>query len=436
MSDEMGPILEEAERRFAQAEVFAEAGEMRSVSFEHNHLKRISARQFCGVGLRVIQEGRIGFASSTDLRQPRRLVEMAAQSVQFGQEAKLELPSPSAPTDVATEDHAVGAVSFEQMVAMGREGLEMSRAASPDYLFHCEVTTVTRTTRLLNSRGLRLQFVKTDMAASVGVQVVGESGLLEVYEFKSWGRPFEKLTDLTEAALVKMQQASVLAPAKAEVMPVLFTPKGLENLLAPILTALSGKLVYKGASRLAGRVGEKILDERLTIRDDATIPHAPRSAPADGEGVPTRPLPLIEQGVLRSYLLDLQTAGLLGLATTGHGYRSYASQPAPAPSNIIIAPGADAYADMVGSLKRGLIADQTLGAGQSNTLAGEFSVNVSLGLLVEDGRVRGRAKDCMIAGNVYELLAKLEGISRERQWLGPDHVPALCVSGLKLAAAG
>jgi len=437
MLDAATQILEEANRRFGRAEVYEEAGETRSVRFEHNALKRIGARQFRGVGLRIIHEGRIGFASSTDLRDPRRLVEMAAASVQFGQEARFELPSsPDRLPEVSTEDAAVRDVSHESLVAMGREGLELSMAADSGYLFMADLSTRVETVRVLNSSGLDLAHVKTDMAAVVEVEEVGAGGMLRAYEFKSWGRPFDSVADVTRAALHKMRQARVIAPAPSEVMPVIFTPKAVDNLLGPVMLALSGKQVHKGSSLLAGRVGEQVLDERITILDDATIPFAPDSVPADCEGVPTRRTALFERGVLQSYMLDLQTAGLLGMQTTGNAYRSYADQPSPASSNTVVEAGADDYHEMVSDMERGLIVDQTLGSGQSNVLAGEFSVNVSLGFLVEKGKVQGRVKDCMVAGNVYELLKKVAGIGRQRQWIGSSHLPAICVSGLKLAAQG
>jgi PmbA protein len=124
------------------------------------------------------------------------------------------------------------------------------------------------------------------------------------------------------------------------------------------------------------------------------------------------------------------------MQSTGSGRRSYASQPSPGGSNTVVEPGTDSFVDMIAGLKRGLIVDQTLGAGQSNILAGEFSVNVWLGFLVEDGHVRGRVKDCMVAGNVYEVLKRVEAVGSEAQWLGSTCVPPIMVGGLKLAAQG
>jgi len=435
-SDAAAAILQEAERRADGAEVFFESGETLSVSFQDNRLRRVSARQFRGVGLRVFAGGRIGFASTTDLREPPAVVEMALQSARFGERPRFELPPPPANLpDVPTEDTALRRVSPERLVEMGREGLELSTAASQAYLFSADISTHLSSTRILNTSGLDVVCAKTDMAAVVEVKEVTDDGLLEVHEFKSWGRPFESLADITRTALKKMRQGRQVTQAKAERMPVIFTPKAAGVLIEPLLLALNGKHVQKGSSVLAGRLGERVLDERLSIADDATIPFAPASGPTDDEGVPARRLRLFKDGVLESYLLDLQVGGLLGLESTGNGHRSYASRPAPSPSNTVVAPGTDAYEDMVASMERGLIVDQTLGSGQSNTLAGEFSVNVALGFLVEGGKIRGRAKDCMVAGNVYELLARVEGIGRERQWVGADCLPAICVSGIKLAAS-
>ena len=248
MPNDTTQILQEAERRFGHAEVFEQTGETRSVSFENNRLKRVSARQFRGVGLRIIREGRIGFASTTDLRDPRRLVQMAAESAQFGEQARFELPpAPDALPQVRTEDRAVPEVTLERMVEMGREGLEMSLAADAAYLFSTEVATKRESVRIINSRGLDLEHVKTDMAATVDLQAVTDSGLLQVYELKTWGRPLDGLADITRTALTKMRQGAVVSPAGSEAMPVLFNPKAAENLLEPILMALNGKRVQKGS---------------------------------------------------------------------------------------------------------------------------------------------------------------------------------------------
>jgi len=430
-------VLELAAGRFDAAEVYEESGESVSVDFEDNRLKEVATRQQRGVGLRVIHGGRIGFASTTDLRDPSRLVEMAAASAQFGDEARFEFPG--RPADLAApdlHDDRVPRVTARQMVDMGNEGLQLSLDADDGYLYSCGVTRSAHGQRILNTAGLDFSYGSTAMSAHVGVQEVRDDGLLQVYEYKGWGQPFDSVADLARTVLNKVKDASTVAPARVEAMPMVFVPKSLGNLFMPLEIALNGKHVHKGSSVLRGRIGEQVLDERITITDDPTVPFAPGSCPMDDEGTPARPRVLFDGGVLRTYLADLQTAALLGMEPTGNGFRSYAARPSPGSTNTVLAAGDASFDDMLAGMERGLVIDQTLGSGQSNILAGEFSVNVSLGFLVEGGRIVGRVKDCMVAGNVYEVLKRVEAIGSERQWLGSSLTAPVMVGGLKLAAQG
>jgi len=217
---------------------------------------------------------------------------------------------------------------------------------------------------------------------------------------------------------------------------MIFTPKALGNLLAPLSVALNGKHVHKGSSVLRGRLGEQILDARITLTDDPTVPFAAGTRATDDEGLPARRTHLFDRGVLKTFRTDLQTAALLGVEPGANAARGYSSRPVPSSSNVIVAPGDTSLDDMIAGMKRGVVVDQTLGSGQSNVLAGEFSVNLDLGFLVENGRVVGRVKDCMVAGNVYEILRQLEAVGSEARWLGGTCAPPLMVGGLKLAAQG
>ncbi|MFN3467957.1 MAG: metallopeptidase TldD-related protein, partial [Candidatus Brocadiales bacterium] len=253
-----------------------------------------------------------------------------------------------------------------------------------------------------------------------------------VGEGESSRKTVDGLMRATEKALGKLRLAEKEVKINSGLLPVIFTPKAVGLLLAPLEMGCNGKLVQKGASPLIGRLGEKIADERLTIYDDPTIDFAPGSYPLDGEGVQSQRTPLLERGVLKNYLFDLQTAGIMSARSTGNGIRGFASQPAPACSNIIVVPGDMKLEDMIKDIKYGILVDQVLGGGQSNTLAGEFSVNIDLGFLIEKGELIGRVKDCMIAGNVFEAFNKLAAIGSQPEWYGDNYIPVLYFSGLSV----
>ncbi len=146
-------------------------------------------------------------------------------------------------------------------------------------------------------------------------------------------------------------------------------------------------------------------------------------------------LPLFFRGVFRNFLFDLQTAGLMATQSNGRGWRDFATMPAPGVSNLEIAPGRIRLQQMISSMKRGVIIHDLLGAGQSNLLAGDFSANIGLGFLVERGRIVGRVKDTMVAGNVYQMLGQsLAEISQEREQRGHYLTPALMFQDVSLAA--
>jgi len=125
---------------------------------------------------------------------------------------------------------------------------------------------------------------------------------------------------------------------------------------------------------------------------------------------------LIEGGVVAGFLYDLQTAGMAGTQSTGSASRGR-GLPAPAPSAFIIGPGKTSYADMLSSMKEGLVIEMLMGADQGNVLGGEFSGNVLLGYKVENGKIIGRVKNTMVSGNVYQVLQDVV-LGHETKWVG------------------
>jgi PmbA protein len=186
---------------------------------------------------------------------------------------------------------------------------------------------------------------------------------------------------------------------------------------------------------LGGKREAKVFDERLSLWDDATVTYHPRSRPCDDEGVPSQSTPLIEHGVVKGFLYDLQTAGLAGVQSTGSGDRGRGGLPTPSISNLIFKTGAVSFEDMVGDLKEGLVVEQLMGAEQTNVLGGEFSGNVLLGYKVEKGEIVGRVKNTVVSGNIYQVLSKLIEIGREARWVeGAIFIPDFCCSNLTIAS--
>ena len=426
-------ILDLALKDSDSAEVIYEEGESRSISFENNKLKSVYTKSIRGIGLRVIKDGKIGFSSTTDFRNPQQLVINALESANFGQEAKFEFQTKSQLKDTKLFDENVVNYPIDKGIQLGNEAIEKILSVNPDYECGVSIGKGVGKSRLLNSKGLDTSTRSTSFGTSMDILFVKEKGLLWVGEGESSARVDDDLSKLTTKMLYDLKLAEKEVDISTAAYPVVFTSKAIGNLLSTFESGCNGKLVQKGVSPLTGKLGEKIIDERISIYDDPTIDYADGSYDCDDEGVPAQRTPMFEAGVLKNYIFDLQTAGIMNTKSTGNGTRSFSSQPSPGNSNVIVEPGDMKFEDMIKDMKNGILVDQVLGGGQSNVLAGEFSVNIDLGYLVENGEIVGRVKDCMVAGNVFDVFNNIIALGDKSDWHGSLRVPPFYFKSINLA---
>ena len=217
----------------------------------------------------------------------------------------------------------------------------------------------------------------------------------------------------------QLELARDTVPAPQGQVPVVFTPRGFAQAFMPALSqGFSGRTVAQKASPLTEKLGQLAFDKRLTLIDDPTQPMAPGSRPFDDEGVPSQRLALVEQGMLQGFFYDLQSAGLAGATSTGSAHRGVGTLPAPGLSTLMVQPGQGSFEELLADIQEGLVVEEMLGATQGNVLGGDFGGNVLLGYKVERGRIVGRVKDTMVAGNVYTILSDLAGLDGEPRWVG------------------
>jgi PmbA protein len=233
-----------------------------------------------------------------------------------------------------------------------------------------------------------------------------------------------------------LELAKNQASVRSGQMPVIFTPDGVVSAFLPaLMSAFNGKTVLEGASPLGKRLGEQVFDMQLSLYDDPTIDYAPHSRPCDDEGVPSRRVPLIESGVVRNFLYDLQTAGQSNVASTGSGGRGRGGLMFPSVSALVFSTGKTLFEEMLLGIKEGLLIEQLMGAEQGNVLGGDFSGNVLLGYKIENGKIVGRVKNTMVSGNVYQILKDAATLGKEAKWVsGVVLAPHIYCSNLSVAS--
>ncbi len=435
-------LLEKAKKSAEVAEVlFYESTEL-PISFEANRMKSINARESSGMALRIIKDGRIGLGYSTKLSEPGdldALVESAVESAQFGAQAQFTLPSTYTTNGVTIFDPAVEALSLDNLVTLGTEALDLLRNHDEEFL--CDVGTSKRIThvRLLNSHGGGTDYRKSVVSLGASINLTRGEDILDVWHFSLSCRADVDPQSVAQRIIQRVEAARSQAAVTTKHMPVLFTPQGLGNtLMQPLRQAFSGKTVLQGASPLSDKLGEQVFDEKLSIYDDGTIDHAVGSSPTDDEGIPLQRTALVEDGYVRTFIYDLQTAGLAGAEPTGNGERSPDSLPAPGYHNVVVSPGdGGSVEDLIGGVDEGILVEYTMGASMGNLFSGDFSGNVHLGYKIENGKLAGRVKDTMVAGNAYEALKNIAAIGSNPEWVrGSFYAPPILVADLSVSTRG
>jgi len=432
-------LLTAATSKFGQAEVYRVESESHPVLFESNKLKEIMRRDTSGVALRVIDDERIGFTSTTSAELEMELLDRAGSLAPFGSEAFFNFPEPTEYPHVDIFDPLVLQVSQRSMVETGQNLIERLLDEWPDLLCDARIGWGTGRGRIMNSAGIDQAYEGTSYYCSLGAQLIRGTDMLNIWTGSSSSHvldenELDRLLQTVRRSLRWSKNIAQATPSSGDI-PVIFTPRGFAaTLLHPLLSGFNGKNVVNESSPLCERWGEKIVDEHISVYDNPLIGGASGSRPFDDEGVASSKTALIENGIAGQPLLDLQTAGQLGKLSTGAAGRGLATTPSPTSSVIDVAAGDTHFEDMIAGIKEGLIVEELLGAGQGNELGGDFRANVSLGYRITNGEIVGRVKDTMVSGNVYSVLSQVEYVGDSPEWIfGSLRSPAIQCRGVEVA---
>ena len=215
---------------------------------------------------------------------------------------------------------------------------------------------------------------------------------------------------------------------KTAKVPIVFDPMVSTSILEHIFEGINGDSVYRGASFLAGKLGEKIAADNVTVIDDGTIPGGFGTSPFDGEGIPTRRTVVVENGLLKSYLLNTYTAKKLGLQTTANAARGLAGTPGIGPGNYFLQPGSKSPKELIAGIKEGLYVTEFLGQG-ANLVTGDYSRGAS-GLWIQNGELTFPVEEITVAGNLKDLFFNISEIASDLEFRGSVAAPTIRIDGL------
>jgi PmbA protein len=410
-------ILEKLSAQAQQVEVVEVQGENTSVGFEANRLKSSQVEETKGIALRMVKDGRLGFAASSDMSAIDKLVDNLHESTAHGEEIPIVFPSPQEVAGVAVYDSSISEMPIPRLVEIGREVIDVILQVEPEAQVNLNLERGVQRLAIGNQAGLDISFERSPFSIFIEVSRVQGDDVLMLWDVVGTTLWEDDYLAFVRRAAENLRLAQRSADIRSGRMPVLFSPAGALVLAYPLMLGLDGKNVYTGTSPMAAKVGEKLFDSKISVVDDPTLDGRFGSAPYDDEGVAHRRNVLIGGGELEGFVYDLKTAAQSGVDSTGNGSRSLFSPPSPSPTNLVLGAGDTPLAEMVAGIDEGLLAENALGLGQGNVLSGAFSNSLGLAYKIEKGEIVGRVKDVSIAGNVYELLQDVAAVSRESEWI-------------------
>jgi PmbA protein len=431
VSEVVEKLIDLAARKGISAEVYYTERDETPVEFETNRLKTLSTSATTGIALRVIDEGRLGFASSTDLGRTEQLLEAALETSRSGDPAEFDFSS-----EVLTSSQtAYNAPDTAHFVAQGEALIDKVHSYNPEIIVGVGFTTRRSRTLFATTNGSYGERQRLTVTASLSGNLVRGEDLLDVYSYDVACEAEPDYDQLLQELVTKFRLAEHSAQVSSGSLPVYFSPRAAASTFGSLFrTVLSGQAICQKTSPLSDKVGHTLFNPALTVYEDPSI--GVSASTFDDEGTPTTAKQFIAQGTVREFYWDRTWGARAGMPLGGNGFRGGVSRPSPSMSNFCMAPGQTTEAELLRSIKDGIWIEQVLGAGQSNLLAGEFSVNLDLGYRIQNGEIVGRIKNTMVAGNLFEAFnADLQALSTEQSWVfGSALLPGILFRKLGVAA--
>lgn len=282
------------------------------------------------------------------------------------------------------------------------------------------------------SNGFAAAYRRSWNSLSASVLAAGADGMERDYDYTAAVyagdlRPPEEVGRTAGERTVRRLNPRKAGSAR---VPVVYEPRAARSLIGHLAAAVSGTAIARGTSFLKDRMGTRLFAAGTDVIDDPLRPRGLKSRPIDHEGIATARLPVVSDGMLASWLLDLRSARQLGLSSTGHGLRATSTPPSPGSSNLYLAPGRPSRDDLIGQVAQGLYVTELIGFG-INPVTGDYSRGAS-GFWIENGEITYPVNEITIAGNLVEMFANLSPADDLEFRYGTD-APTVRIDGMTVA---
>jgi PmbA protein len=404
----------------------AVAGESESIGVElfEGKVKSTEISNSRGIGIRLFRDGRPGFAFTERLTHDAlaRTVEDAWSHAGLTDPVELELPKPAqlADLDLLSYNPALESVTLDAMKALGLE-LENQAKNGPfrdDRIENVPYLGVSRSggySLIANSNGVLYESKSNSISAYVGV-VANQGEIKKMGVYGRGGRSFDSaLFDPAFMARTAVERGLELldaAPVPSGAYPIVFSHRVSGQLFGMFGSPFFAEAAQKGQSRLKDKVGQSIASPLFNLVSDPLIPGMPGSHLFDGEGVAAQRLEIVKDGVLQTFLYNLESAKKAGVTPTGTGSRGYSGKAGTGFANYIVPLGRESLESLLARHPKCLLIVKLEGGSGCSAISGEISIGAQ-GFLYENGERVRPVDRITLSTNFFDVLQNIQGFSNE-----------------------
>ncbi|AGT11302.1 TldD/PmbA family protein [Paracoccus aminophilus] len=439
-----GKLLDAARRAGAdQADAVAVRGQAVSVDVRQGRLEQAERADGVEIGLRVLIGGRQACVSASD-HSDRVISEIASRAVAMAREAPVDDTLGLAePGDLATRIDSADLELVSEAPAPSPEELRdialraEAAAVAVEGISQIESASAGHSRRemwLQASNGFSAGYARSGQSIST-VAIAGEGLGMErdwAGESRVFGADLPSPEEIGALAARRTVERLGARKPPTGTFPIFYDQRVSSSLIGHLLGATNGAAIARGASWLRNDLGEQVLPDSFTLREEPHLKRMSSSRYFDGEGLATSARTLVDAGSLTGWTLDLASARKLGMRSTANAMRGASAPPSPGVTNIALNAGEATPEELIRQMGRGLIVTSMLGA-SINATTGDYSRGAA-GFWVENGEIAFAVNECTIAGNLREMLMRLTAANDLPEWRQMT-VPGLLVEGMTVAGA-
>jgi PmbA protein len=425
-----------------QFELFFQRKAATKIDAKNEQVDSMSRAEDVGLAVRLIKDRRMGFSYTTSLDK---------ESIQKAMETASEIAS-SMPEDANVNLRSFGSfvyphvdsldptglkTSLEHKIALAKE-LEAACRKTDARIKGIRAASLTETFsefHLVDSNGEHLNHQSTLFTASITCKAEDgtDSQMGRDFNFSN----FLDNLDITSTARQAAKNAVELLHAGSA--PTMKCPAVLRNdvvadLVGFLSDSFSAENISKGRSLLAGKHGQRLFSDQITLIDDGLLPGGIATSPFDGEGVPSSRTTLIDGGFISGTLYDCYYAQKDSQEPTGNASRSIKAPPTIGPTNLFLQKGKKSFEELLRGITRGILITDLMGLHTANAITGDFSLGAS-GILIENGQLTRPVRGFAVAGNVLDLFKKVTDLGNDFRFFGSVGAPSLRIAEISVGGS-